>query len=95
VSATWHASYLSWADTRRAAAVLRAAREAAGAGQRDVADQMGWSQGKVSCLERAVTRMTPEDALAIAGVLGADLSGLGVASLEKPEADGATNEQAG
>ncbi len=88
MSATWHASYLSWADTRRAAAVLKAARVAAGTGQQDVADRLGWSQGKVSCLERAVTRLTLADARALAKVLGADLSGLGLAALGEPLADG-------
>jgi len=95
VSATRYPGHLSWADTRRAAAVLKAAHEASTRSQRDIAAELGWSPAKVAQAENAIARMTPADALALARAVGADLSGLGLAALENPEADGNEDEQAG
>ena len=91
MSATRYPGYLTWPDTRRAAAVLKAAHEASGRQQRDVAAELGWSPAKVAQAENAIARMTPADALALAAVLGADLSGLGLAGLSGLElTDGKT-----
>jgi len=78
VSATRYAGHLTWAQTRRAAAVLRAAQQAPGRRREDVAAELGWSTSKVHMAVNAITRMTPADALALAAALGADPAGLGL-----------------
>ena len=78
MSASRYAERLSWADTRRAAAVLKAAYSAGGRRQQDVAAALGWSPGKLQTSVRATVRMLPEDALALAAALGVDPAELGL-----------------
>lgn len=85
MSATRYAGFLSWRDTRRAAAALETAWRESGRRLRDVAAALGWSEGKVSAAVHAVARMTPADARALADELGADLGGLGLAGPDEPE----------
>lgn len=72
------AAYLTWSQTRRVAAVLLKARLSAGREQQEVARAAGMSPGKLSHGERALTRMRPGDALALAAVLGVDAAELGL-----------------
>lgn len=78
MSETRYAGYLSWAATRRAAPVLRAARMASGKRQADVAAELGWSVNKLYMAELAVIRMTPAGALMFAEAVGLDPSDLGL-----------------
>jgi transcriptional regulator with XRE-family HTH domain len=76
MSATRYPDFLPWAETRRIAAVLRAARVKSGMRQVDVAEKTGWSKAKVGHAERAAVRMRAADALEFAKVLGVTLTGL-------------------
>ena len=76
MSATRYSDRLTWTATRKAAGILKAAREASGKRQVDVAAGLGWSTAKVGHAENAVTRMTPEEALRFAALVGADLGEL-------------------
>ena len=66
--------FLSWAETRRLAALFR--DSFGGRTQKDVAQTAGWSESKLHEVLRAVRRMRPGDALALAGVLGVDANEL-------------------
>jgi transcriptional regulator with XRE-family HTH domain len=78
MSETRYPGHLTWADTRRVAAVLRAARKASEKRQEDVAAELGWSRCKANQAENAVTRLTPADALAFAGAVGVSAAELGL-----------------
>ena len=75
-----YSELLPWKETRRAAAVLRAARVESGMTQDEVAEALGpgWSQTKVGHAETAATRMRRSDALLLAELLGVDPAGLGL-----------------
>lgn len=79
MSETRYPGLLSWSETRRVAAVLRAARLARpGFRQQDVAEALGWGTGKVHMAEHAITRMSAADALAFAGAVGVAAEDLGL-----------------
>lgn len=66
--------FLSWAETRRIAALFREALQ--GRKQKEVARLPGWSESRLHEVLRAVRRMRPSDVLALAGVLGVDVNDL-------------------
>lgn len=69
---------LPWAEARRVAAVLRAARVASGKHQADVGKSLGWSAWKVSERERGLVRLTLAEALALGTAVGMSAADLGL-----------------
>lgn len=55
------------------AANVRAARARLDVRQLDLADDMGWTQGTVSAVEKGTRRITLADAIALCGALQIDL----------------------
>lgn len=78
MSETRYPGHLPWPATRKAAAVLKAARIASGKRQEDIAAVLGWSRTRTGQAENAVTRLTPGEALEFAEVVGADPAELGL-----------------
>jgi transcriptional regulator with XRE-family HTH domain len=60
------------ARQRKLGVELRAARERVGLSTQELADQLGWSQSKVSRIERARTLVRPADVGRVLDVIGVD-----------------------
>jgi transcriptional regulator with XRE-family HTH domain len=74
---------LPWAETKRVAAVLKAARKASGKRQPEVARALGWSVAKVSQTENAVSRLSLAGARAFAEAVGAGEDELGLGAVSR------------